>query len=337
MNRVDGDAAVNRTSGFVAAALYALTMGALMMTADAAAQDAPRGRGDVARDRADRGGSANDVMVYKPLPADAVKRTWDFTKTFTIPSFRAPLGDCGPGIAAFQQSLAAYTARVNEFLGGPTDPKKLGAERANYVRMVTGLDRDVATYEGTFETAGKRGPEAFIPPLINDICVARVQQQNLIGIQTALKAMKRVYPDMSEVDARLAKVDAAISRMGNDAAIAAHVNANRAGSIATVRMKPPLSTNPTWQGWFRDWFSRANPGVTILKVNLYSADWFVQKNALTSIPEHRQIGAWIAVKGTDGVCRIHTVDLFQNYAGGSFDSGRFTDNGAPQQILCENV
>jgi hypothetical protein len=312
-------------------------LAALMSSASAGAQDGPRSRGDAARDRADRGGSANDVVAYKPLPGDAVKRTWDFTKTFGVPSFRAPHGDCGPGIAAFQQSLAAYGARVDEFLGGPTDPKKLKAERAGYVRMVTGLDRDIATYEGEFETAGKRGPEAFIPPLINDVCVARVQQQNLIGIQAMLKAMKRVYPDMSEVDARLAKVDAAILRIGSDANISTHVSANRAASVAMVRMKPPLSTNPTWQGWFRDWFAKANPGATIIKVNLYSADWFVQKNAVTSIPEHRQIGAWIAAKGGDGVCRIHTVDLFQNYVGGAFQASRFTDNGAPQQILCENI
>jgi general stress protein 26 len=50
-------------------------------------------------------------------------------------------------------------------------------------------------------------------------------------------------------------------------------------------MKPPLSTNPTWQAWFRDWFAKANPGATILKVNLYSADWFVPKNEATSIPD----------------------------------------------------
>lgn len=310
------------------------TLAALMASSAAEAQ---RSRADVARDRSDSGGSANDVTVYKPLPADAVKRTWDFTKTFTAPSFRAPHGDCGPGIQAFQQSLAAFNARVDEFLAGPTDPKKLNAERAGYVRTVTGLDRDIATYEGEFANAGKRGPEAFIPPLINDVCVARVQQQNLMGIQAMLKAMKRVYPDMTEVDARLARVDAAISRMGSDTAITAHVTANRAGSLATVRMKPPLSTNPTWQAWFRDWFSKANPSVTILKINLYSADWFVQKNAATSIPEHRQIGAWIAAKGADGVCRIHTVDLFQNYVGGSFDSGRFVAGAAPQEILCENV
>ncbi len=42
-------------------------------------------------------------------------------------------------------------------------------------------------------------------------------------------------------------------------------------------------------------------------------------------------------EGADGACRVHTVDLFQSDVGGAFDSGRFTNNGAPQEILCENV
>lgn len=269
-----------------------LVLSAIMLCSTvAAAQDAPRSREAAARDRSARGGSANDVQIYKPLTGDAVKRTWDFTKVFGIPSFRAPFGDCGPGIQAFQQSLGAYRAHVDEFLAGPTDPKKLALERANYVRQVTSLDRDIATYDGEFEKAGKRGPEAFIPPLINDVCVAKVQQQNLIGIQTALRAMRRVYPDMAEVAPRLTRVDAALTRMGDERAITAHVTANRNGSLAAVRLKPALSTNPTWQAWFRDYFTKANPGTAILKLNLYSADWFVEKNEITSIPKHRQIGA----------------------------------------------
>lgn len=298
---------------------------------------APSGRETGGRDRAARGGSGNEASSLKPLPSDPVKRTWDFTKSFGIPSYRAPFGDCTQAIADFQQSLANYNARVDEFLSGPTDAKKLGLERKNSLRTVTGLDRDIATYSGGYAETGKRAPDAFVPPLADDMCRAKAQLQNLIGIREGLAAIGRVYPDMAEVGPMLAKVNAAIATIGDEKTIAAMVQKNRSASLASVRMKPALSTNPTWQKWFRDYFTQAHGDQSIIKLNLYSADWYVKKNELTSYPEYRQIGAWIAAKGSDGVCKIYSIDLFQNYIGGSFDSGRFTAVDAPQQILCENI
>lgn len=317
--------------------MRALILIAAAISLPVLAQATTASRETAARERGARGGSGNDAPDYKPLPADPVKRTWDFTKSFGIPAYRAPHGDCGQAIAAFQQSLASYKARVDEFLSGPTDAKKLKLERANFVRMVNSSDHDIATYLGGYQETGRRSPDAFVPPLPDDICRAQSQLQNLIAIREGLTAMGRVYPDMAEVGPMLAKAKAAIGTIGDEKAIAAYVQKNRGASLASVRMKPALSTNPTWQKWFRDYFTGTFPTQNIVKLNLYSSDWYVKKNELTSIPEYRQIGAWIAAKDVDGTCRIYSVDLFQNYIGSGFDSGRFSSDAAPQQIVCENI
>ena len=135
----------------------------------------------------------------------------------------------------------------------------------------------------------------------------------------------------------LAKANAAIAQIGDDRALQAHVASNRNASLASVRMKPAVTRNAQWEAGLRNGFAQLKPDETILKVHLYSANWYVHKNELTAVPEYRQIGAWVATRRADGTCWINGIDLWQNYVGGGFDSGEYKLGQAPQQILCENL
>jgi hypothetical protein len=104
-----------------------------------------------------------------------------------------------------------------------------------------------------------------------------------------------------------------------------------------MHMKPPLAKNPAWEKGLRDGFARLVPGETILKLNLYSADWYVHRNALTSVPEYRQIGAWVATRRSDGTCWITGIDLWQQFTGAGFDAGAYKLGRAPKQILCQHL
>lgn len=285
--------------------------------------------------RAPRGSQGTTSTVPATDNANPVKRTWDFTKRFGIPTFDNR--NCANDAQDLATFIADYNQRVDQFLSGPTDPKKLGLERKNYVKQVLGTERSIASFLATFEETGKRSPEAFVPPVQDDLCRAQGQRNSLIAIREGLKAMSRVYPDMAEIDPRLAQVNAALAKIGDDKAIQKFVSANRAATLATVRMKPPLASNAAWEKGLRDGFARLVPGETILKLNLYSANWYVHKNEQTSYPEYRQIGAWVATKRSDGSCWINGIDLWQNYVGTGFDSGEYKLGQAPRQILCENV
>ena len=64
----------------------------------------------------------------------------------------------------------------------------------------------------------------------------------------------------------------------------------------TWNNQPPVGSNPAWEKGLREGFARLVPDETILKLHLYSADWYVHRNALTSVPEYRQVGAWVATR-----------------------------------------
>jgi hypothetical protein len=305
---------------------------AILALAATSIADAQEGR----RNNRQSGGTSTAQTANAPLSDNPVKRTWDFTKRFGIAKYSGGVG-CETSSAEFDQFIAGYNAGVNAFLSGPSDPKKLNLERKNYIKQVLGAERDISAYVATYEETGKRSPESFVPLLADDVCRAKAQQRSLISIREGLKAMGRVYPDMTEVAPILAKANAAIAKIGDDKSIQKYVSANRAATLASVRMKPALSSNPAWEKGLREGFARLVQGETILKLHLYSANWYVHKNELTSYPEYRQIGAWVATKRANGTCWINSIDLWQNYVGTGFDSGEYKLGQAPQQILCENV
>lgn len=285
--------------------------------------------------RTPRSGQSTTSSPPATDSSNPVKRTWDFTKRFGIPHFDNRY--CASDVQSLATFVAEYNQRVDRFLSGPSDPKKLALERKNYVKQVSGTERSIASFLGIFEDSGKRSPDGFVPSAQADICRAQAQRNSLIAIREGLKAMIRVYPDMAEVAPRLAQVNAALTKIGDDKAIQKFVSANRNSTLATVQMKPPLASNPAWEKGLRDGFARLVPGEAILKLNLYSANWYVHKNEVTAYPEYRQIGAWVASKRADGSCWINGIDLWQNYNGGGFDSGEYKLGQAPQQILCENA
>lgn len=280
------------------------------------------------------------VLLAPPAAAapdspNPVKRTWDFTKRFGIPRFDAQ--DCASDPARLEAFLAEYNGRVDGFLAGPTDPKKLGLERRNYVKQVEGAARDIGAYADAFAATGVRSSDSYVPPLEDDICRARTQRHALLALRAGLAAIARVYPDMAEIAPQIVAADTALAAIGNDASLRKQVVANRTQSLAQVRMKPPVGSNPAWEKGLRDGFARLVPGETILKLHLYSADWYVHRNEVTSVPEYRQIGAWVAARRADGTCWIHGIDLWQNFTGSGFDGGEYKLGEAPRQILCGNI
>jgi hypothetical protein len=159
----------------------------------------------------------------------------------------------------------------------------------------------------------------------------------MLALRDSLAGISKIYPDMNEMGPVLARAQAALKTMGDDRAIAAMVAGNRGESLAAVRLKPALSTNAEWIAGFRAAFPSLVPGQTIMKVHPYSANWYVHKNEVTSYPEYRQIGAWVAARKADNSCWIHSIDLWQNYDGRGYERGEYKLGGPPQQILCENL
>lgn len=289
-------------------------------------------------ERSDRrsGGSVPASSTAKASSDNPVKRTWDFTKRFGIINLGGR-GGCGAEADQAQADIDASNRLLSDFLAGPTDAKKLGLERKNYLRQVLGAELSIDSYLEAFNNAGQRGPAGYVPPIEQDICLAKGQRMSMLALRDSLAGIAKIYPDMNEVGPILGRAEAALKTMGDDRKIAALVASNRGESLAAVRLKPALSTNAEWISGFRAAFPTLVPGQTILKIHPYSAAWYVHKNEITSYPEYRQIGAWVAARKTDNTCWIYSVDLWQNYDGRGYDRGQYKLGGPPQQILCENL
>lgn len=282
------------------------------------------------------GGSVPASSTAKASSDNPVKRTWDFTKRFGIINLGGR-GGCGAEADQAQADIDASNRLLSDFLAGPTDAKKLSLERKNYLRQVLGAERSIDSYLEAFNNAGQRGPAGYVPPIEQDICLAKGQRMSMLALRDSLAGIAKIYPDMNEIGPILGRAEAALKTMGDDRKIAALVASNRGESLAAVRLKPALSTNAEWISGFRAAFPTLVPGQTILKIHPYSAAWYVHKNEFTSYPEYRQIGAWVAARKTDNTCWIYSVDLWQNYDGRGFDRGQYKLGGPPQQILCENL
>ncbi|WP_430443852.1 hypothetical protein [Sphingorhabdus contaminans] len=282
------------------------------------------------------GGSASASSNAKASSGNPVKRTWDFTKRFGIINLGGR-GGCGAEADQAQADIDASNRLLSEFLAGPTDPKKLGLERKKYLGQVLGAERSIDSYLEAFNNAGQRGPAGYVPPIEQDICLAKGQRMSIVALRDSLAGIAKIYPDMTEVGPILGRAESALKKMGDDQKIAALVASNRGESLAAVRLNPALSTNAEWISGFRAAFPALVPGQTILKIHPYSAAWYVHKNEITSYPEYRQIGAWVAARKSDNSCWIYSVDLWQNYDGGGYEHGQYKLGGPPQQILCENL
>ena len=282
------------------------------------------------------GGSLPASSTAKASSDNPVKRTWDFTKRFGIINLGGR-GGCGAEADQAQADIDASNRLLSDFLAGPTDAKKLSLERKNYLRQVLGAERSIDSYLEAFNNAGQRGPAGYVPPIEQDICLAKGQRMSMLALRDSLAGIAKIYPDMNEVGPILGRAEAALKTMGDDRKIAALVASNRGESLAAVRLKPALSTNAEWISGFRAAFPTLVPGQTILKIHPYSAAWYVHKNEITSYPEYRQIGAWVAARKTDNSCWIYSVDLWQNYDGRGYDRGQYKLGGPPQQIVCENL
>ncbi len=271
--------------------------------------------------------------------AAATKRTWDFFKRLQVPRFTPQTGDCREAVAAFEQQLAAFRAYVDDGLAQPLEPKKLQSERAAALRKLPALEREADTWLTDLEAMGTHRPDGAMGTAEGDFCTVQYQRMNLMALRDLLRAMARIWPDLAEVQPVLRKVEAGLAKFGDEKAVEQRIAANRRDSIAQVRMKPAAAHNPVWEAELRSAFTRLRPGETVLKINLYSAGWYVKKNELTSVPEYRQYGGWVGARLPDGSCRLYSLDAFQTYqGGGSYGPSDYRiDSTSGREILCENI
>lgn len=283
-------------------------------------------------------GNVTIEELQAPLPADAMKRTYDFMKRFDVPSVyeSVDVNNCDESADSFRQYVIAYNDRLDRFLAGPTEPKKLKADRPLFQRGFRTLDSRIARSASSIENSGRGQAHVAEVSVEDKLCVARINRYNLLALREAVNAIGRIYPDMAEVAPALTKIDAAIAKVGDEDEMRAKIEANLIAALAEVRMPAASSQNPAWEASFKSWFNRNHPDRTYIKQHLARANWEVTRHWLSGAPIKRATGTRIASKKSNGKCYILSVIWRQDYNGSSYGGDQFFPAGEVE-ILCQNL
>jgi hypothetical protein len=290
-----------------------------------------------------RGNSKFDAATnpYEKILKDtaAGKRTARFVVNFLQPEvlrdyFNA--SPCNEYAEVSNTRMTQFNEFVQQFLSGSSDPKQMEKAEEDFKKKGTAsFSADMDYHIGFIEKQGTFASDAN-QPLENLICRAKGSVQAIKSMVIYLEAVKKVYPSVTGIDEVIEKGKQALSNYPDNKSLLAVIKKNKNGELADVTFPAATAKNAEWEGWFKNYFSKAFPGYTIVRNHLQSDKWYAKNNAISGLPEYRQIGTKIGAKGPDGKCYIFTIDIFQDYLGGKFTESRFENNGK-QEMLCENL
>jgi hypothetical protein len=273
--------------------------------------------------------------LQKPLPADATKRTYEFMKSFGVPSYEVDYQRCDAAAEEFRQYVLAYNDRLDRFLAGPTEPRKLKADSTLFKRGLKRMDRRIKNHLRRYDGIGAGPAYSASTAFEEKVCTGKTALYNLLAMREAVVAVRRIYPEMAEVAPVLQSINEAIAKIGDEEQIKKHIRSNLAAALEDVRMQPARASNPAWESKLRQRFSAQFPDRTFIKLNLMG-NWNVKRHWLTNRPQYRRLGSWIANQSPDGTCYVTTYAWRQTASGGGYGGDRFERNGEIQ-ILCKNI
>lgn len=153
------------------------------------------------------------------------------------------------------------------------------------------------------------------------------------------KLFAEIYPESESVSTAVKKATEVMKMIGSAEDAKKHGEAAKANRIADTKMEPAAVSDPQLESQIKTAIlkSKYGAGKTVIKVNIHSSSWSIQKNSVTGAILSRTKGFSAGLKTSDGKCYLlHYVDYKQDYAGGNYGQG-YLNLGEVVEILCENV
>lgn len=153
------------------------------------------------------------------------------------------------------------------------------------------------------------------------------------------KAFLEVYPSSESILEAKQMAEDVLSMLGSAENAKKHAASVKAGRIADTKMAAAAVSDPDLESQIKKALlaSKFANGRTVIKVNILSKDWTVQRNQITGIILSRTKAYTAAIKEKDGKCTLlQYADFKQDYVGGKYGTG-YLSLGQTTEILCENV
>ncbi len=281
-------------------------------------------------------GMPDKERLAEPLPTEHPKRTWEFMKTFTIPYVDIDYNNCSAANEQFRDYVRVYRARAQDLLSGKVDDRKLRADRPLFVRGVKRTSRKIRNLRADIDQLGTRTVYVSEANKEREFCLGMTALYNLFAIKEGLLVIRRLYPDMTEIEPVMEELEAVLAEVGSEEDIRSAMDRNFAETLEKVRMKPAKGSSPARKKMYRDYLARVHPDRQFIKVHLMGDGWNVYSHWLTGRPVYRTTGAWIANRKANGKCYIMTATFRQAASGGSYSGGEFRRT-SEIEILCKNI
>lgn len=107
--------------------------------------------------------------------------------------------------------------------------------------------------------------------------------------------------------------------------------------LSLVRMSKPEMVNPSLEQTMlrvtKEWF----PDMTPVRAVIAQKAWDVYRHEITGVILYRRIDAEVAVKTSDGTCRVYYLSFKQDWNGSAYGETQGNSVGGNYEIKCENV
>lgn len=153
------------------------------------------------------------------------------------------------------------------------------------------------------------------------------------------KVLSDRFPENEDLKATAASAKNKFEELGSIDKLKSTAKANKAKRIAETRMEPAVVKDPELEAQIKKAIlnSKFGSGKQVVKVNILSSSWGIQRHAISGIILSRAKSFSAVIKENDGKCTLlHYVDFSQDYVGSTYGQG-YIHLGQTTEILCENI
>lgn len=153
------------------------------------------------------------------------------------------------------------------------------------------------------------------------------------------KLFSETYSESEDLKEALQKAEEVLKMIGSESDAKKHTETVKANRIAQTKMNPASVNDPELEKQIKTAVLKSKFGIgkEVIKVNVHSSEWTLQKNNISGVTLSRTKGFSAALKDSNGKCSLlHYADYKQDYVGGTFAKG-YINLGEVVEMLCENV
>nr|WP_137678486.1 hypothetical protein [Parerythrobacter lutipelagi] len=231
-------------------------------------------------------------------------------------------------LEAFRSEMQAEITQ--DLIAKANDPseRRLVSLKASANRFAEGYQRDLAAADlDRAKEYGRSGP-------------IFMRYMSFVAAREKLALLRKVYGDTPEIAAATAASDSAFAKLGDFAAVESQAADVTQARIARNRLEPAIRSDAALGQQFARAFENSflnTEKAKVLKVNLISSGWSVERNEITGIILLRYQYASLGLKGSDGTCYSAQARFEQKHQGGGSYGSTYYRSGGPAEMLCENI